>query len=71
MIGVRFHPVSGIFVFATASALALEPSQPPIQRVQTAFCPEVKQARRETESLHVSSAVIRMRGSVPPLSHTS
>jgi hypothetical protein len=47
----------------------LGPTQPPIQWVPGALRMWVKRPGRETHHSHPSTAVVTMRGSVPPLPH--
>jgi hypothetical protein len=49
----------GIFLFATASRTAMEPTQPPIQRVPGAPSLGVKQPVREADHSQPSSAQVK------------
>jgi hypothetical protein len=49
----------GIFLFTTASGMALEPIQPPIQRVPGAFSLEGKRPGREADHSPSSRAEVK------------
>jgi hypothetical protein len=49
----------GIFLFTTAFRTALEPTDPPIQRVPGALALGVKQPRRESDHSSPSSAEVK------------
>jgi hypothetical protein len=60
-----------IFLFSTASRLALGPTQPPIQWVQGALSPGLKRPGRESDQSPQSSAEIMNDGAIRPLPHMS
>jgi hypothetical protein len=59
MTGVQFPIGARIFLLAIMSRLALEPTQPPIQWIQGALCPIVKQLSHETDNSPASSAEVK------------
>jgi hypothetical protein len=60
------------FLFSTSSRPALRPTQPSVQWVPRALSPGVKQQRREADPTHLRLVPkSRIRGSIPPLPHTS
>jgi hypothetical protein len=58
---------SKIFLFYITSGPALEPTQPPMLRVQGAAIPRVKRPGREAHNSTASSAEINKSGAIPPL----
>jgi hypothetical protein len=60
-----------IFLFSTASRPALGSTQPPIQWVQWAFSPGVKQEEREADHSAPSSAEVKKGEAMTPLPHMS
>jgi hypothetical protein len=60
-----------IFLFSTASRLALGTSQPPIQWVPGPLSLGVKPPGREADHSHPCSANFKIDGAMPPLPHTS
>jgi hypothetical protein len=71
MTAVRFPARGEIFLFYTASRPALGPTQSPIQWVQEALSPGVKQLGREADRWPPSSAEVKNVRDIPPLPHTS
>jgi hypothetical protein len=61
----------GFFLFATASRPALGPTESPIQWVPGDPSQRVKRPGREADHSPLSSAEVKTRGAIPPLSHTS
>jgi hypothetical protein len=61
---VRFPSEERLFLFPTASRLALGPTKPPIQWV-----PRVQQPGRKTYQTPPSSAEVKNGGAIPPLPH--
>jgi hypothetical protein len=59
VIGFDFRQVLGIFLFTTASRMALGPTQPPIQWVPGALSLGIKRPRREADHLPPSSAEVK------------
>jgi hypothetical protein len=49
----------GFFLFTTASRLALEPTQPPVQWVLETLTPRVKWLVHEADQLPLSSAEVK------------
>jgi hypothetical protein len=56
----------GIFLFTTASRMALRPTRPPIQWVPGALSLRVKLLRWEADHSPPSSAKVKMSGTKPP-----
>jgi hypothetical protein len=57
--GIRYPADAGIFLLATGSRPALEPTQPPIQWVPGALSPGVKRPGREADHKRSCSAEIK------------
>jgi hypothetical protein len=63
-----------IFLFCTASRLALGPTQPPIISVPGDLSPRVKQQQqqqREADHSPPSNSEVKHGGAIPPVSHES
>jgi hypothetical protein len=60
-----------IFLFSTASRLALGLTQPPIQSVLGAIFPGAKRQGHEADYSPLSSAEVKNGGAIAPLPHTS
>jgi hypothetical protein len=58
-----------IFLFSTASRLALGPTQPSVEWVPGALSPGVKQQGREADHPPPSGARVKNGGAIPPLLH--
>jgi hypothetical protein len=59
VLGFNFQWGLGIFLFTTASRMALEPTQPPIQWVIWALSLGVKQPGREADNSPLSTAEVK------------
>jgi hypothetical protein len=71
MAGVDFQQGKEVFVYFTASSLALGSTQSPIQWLPGALSLEVKQPGREAAHSPPSTAEVKNGGAIPPLPHTS
>jgi hypothetical protein len=60
-----------IFLFSTASRLALRPTQPPVQWVPGAIFPVVKLLGRGADYSLPSGAEVKNGGAIPPVPHMS
>jgi hypothetical protein len=60
-----------ICLFSTASRPNIGPTQPPIQLVLGALSPGVKRQGRVADHLAPTSAEVKQRGAIHPLSHVS
>jgi hypothetical protein len=60
-----------IFLFSTASILALRSAQPSVQLVLGILPLGVKSPEHEVDHSSLSSAEVKKGGSIPPFSHTS
>jgi hypothetical protein len=70
--GPEFEFVKGKdFFFSMSSRPALGRTQPPIQSVPGTLSPEVKLPGREADHSPPTSAEVKQRASIHPLSHTS
>jgi hypothetical protein len=58
-----------VFLYSTAPGPTLGPTQPPIQCIQGALSPEVKQAGYEADHSPASSAEVKNGGAILPLLH--
>jgi hypothetical protein len=68
VLGFDFRRALGVFLFTTASRTVLGPTQPPIQWVPGTLSLGVKRPGREADHSSPSSAEVRMRGAISPLS---
>jgi hypothetical protein len=59
MMGFESRKILGIFLFSTASRLALGPTEPPIQRVPGAISLGIKRPGRESDHSPPSSAEVK------------
>jgi hypothetical protein len=68
---VKFLVRCKIYLYSTASRLALGPTQPPIQRVTGMLSPGVKHQRYEADHSPPPSAEVKKGGAIPPPPHKS
>jgi hypothetical protein len=67
--GFDYRQEQGIFLYSTASRLAMGPTQPPIQWVPGAFSPGIKRSGREADHSPPSRTKVKNVGATPPLPH--
>jgi hypothetical protein len=68
--GFNFQRDARIFLFPTVPRSALGLFEPPTKCLSAIFYPEIKQSGHKTDHSFPSSAEGKMRGAIPPLSHT-
>jgi hypothetical protein len=71
MVRDQYQAGARIFLYSTASALALQPTQPPMQWALGVVSPETKQPRHDADHSPLSCVEIKNGGVIPLLPHTS